>query len=44
MASKPVAKTMASSSNSWSAVRSPVGVMASMGDLRTSTSETFSRL
>jgi len=45
MASKPVANTMASSSNCWPpAVRSPVSVISWIGSLRTSTSVTLSRL
>ena len=44
MASKPVAKTMLSSAYSASRVRSPCGVIASIGALRTSTRVTLSRL
>jgi hypothetical protein len=45
MASKPVAKTMASSSCSApEASRRPVAVISWIGSLRTSTSDTFGRL
>ena len=44
IASNPVAYTMASTSYSASAVRTPVGVISSIGGVRTSTSVTLSRL
>jgi hypothetical protein len=44
IASKPVAKTMTSSSCSASLVLTPLGVMPVIGVARRSTSETFSRL
>ena len=44
MASKPVAKTMLSNSYSVARVRTPRGVIASIGSLRRSTRVTLSRL
>jgi hypothetical protein len=44
MASKPVANTMASNSNSASVVRKPVAVIDSMGVSLMSTRRTLSRL
>jgi hypothetical protein len=44
MASKPIAKTMTSTGCSASAVATPRGVISSIGERRTSTSSTFSRL
>jgi hypothetical protein len=44
IASKPMAKTMTSSSYSASAVRMPRGVTSWIGAVRTSTSSTLSRL
>ncbi len=44
IASKPVANTMASNSNSRSLVRIPVGVISTIGSRRRLTSATLSRL
>jgi hypothetical protein len=44
IASKPVAKTRSSTAYSTPPVRTPRGVMVSMGALRTSTRVTLSRL